>query len=57
MKHAKEKLQKVIDADNMKLLETFEKKDTQKKLAHYQKTGKWDDVSIDHGGDIILWES
>lgn len=51
------KKQKVIDADNNTLLETFDKKDTKKKVKEYEAMGKWDDVSVDHDGDIVLWES
>lgn len=49
-------MKKVIDADNQKVLETFEVKDTEKKVAYYQSLGKWNDVSVDRDGDIILWE-
>ena len=47
---------KVIDADNQKILETFDETETEFKLQYYESLGKWDDVSLDHNGDIILWE-
>lgn len=49
-------MKKVIDADNQRVLETFEEKDTDSKVAYYQSLGKWNDVSVDRDGDIILWE-
>jgi len=49
-------MKKVIDADNNKLLEEFDKSQTDEKVEYYKSLGKWDDVSIDCDGDIILWE-
>ena len=49
-------MKKVIDADNQKVLQTFEEKDTEKTLAYYRSLGKWNDISVDRDGDIILWE-
>ena len=49
-------MKKVIDADNNKLLEEFEEKETNKKVEYYTSLGKWEDVSVDRDGDIILWE-
>jgi len=49
-------LKKVIDADNQKLLEYFDEKDTAKTMNKYAGIGKWDDISLDCDGDIILWE-
>jgi len=48
---------KVIDGDTMKCLETFEESQTQQMLEKYQELGKWDDVSVDSDGDIILYEN
>ena len=47
---------RVIDADNNKVLEWFTIPETEDKVKHYQSLGKWKDVSVDHAGDIILWE-
>lgn len=49
-------LKKVIDADRQKILETFEKRNTRMVIKKYTDMGKWDDVSTDKDGDIILWE-
>ena len=46
----------VIDADNQVLLERFDEKDTEERVAYYESLGKWDDIGVDQGGDIILWE-
>ena len=56
MKYTKERLKKVIDADNNKLLEEFRKEETYKKVKYYKSLGKWDDITVDRSGDIILWE-
>jgi hypothetical protein len=49
-------MKKVIDADNMKILEHFEESDTDKILKRYENMGFWQCVSVDRAGDIILWE-
>ena len=49
-------MKKVIDADNMKLIEYFDVSETEAKLNYYSSLGKWDDVGVDINGDIILWE-
>ena len=49
-------MKKVIDADNNKLIETFDEKETDSKVKYYESLGKWDDFSVDRDGDIILWE-
>ena len=46
----------VIDADHMVVLEVFKKENTKEVLEKYEQTGRWEDVSIDCNGDIILWE-
>ena len=46
----------VIDADNMKVLEQFHIEDTEQIKSRYEAMGKWNEISIDQGGDIILWE-
>jgi len=46
----------VIDADNMKLLEKFSEEETDALVEKYKSTGRWNDISVDLGGDIILWE-
>ena len=46
----------VIDADNMTLLEHFSEEETDALVEKYKSTGKWNDISVDLGGDIILWE-
>ena len=51
------KTKKVIDGDTMKCLETFEESQTPQMLEQYQALGKWDDVSVDNDGDIILYEN
>lgn len=48
---------KVIDGDTMKCLETFEESQTQMVLEKYKSLGKWNDVSLDADGDIILYEN
>jgi hypothetical protein len=47
---------KVISGDTMQIVETFDPKETDEKVKHYQSLGKWNDVSVDRDGDIILWE-
>jgi len=49
-------MKKVIDADNMKILEHFDQSETDKILKRYENMGFWADVSVDQAGDIILWE-
>ena len=51
------KNKKVIDADNQVILEYFDEKDTAKTINKYAGMMKWDDISIDRSGDIILWEN
>ena len=46
----------VIDADNQVKLEEFDKSDTEKVKSKYEAMGRWDDISIDREGNIILWE-
>ena len=46
----------VFDADVPVVIDRFNEKDTEEKLAYYKSLGKWGDVSVDQGGDIILWE-
>ncbi len=47
-------MKKVIDAQTMKCLETFQASDTEKVLAKYRALGRWDEVETDADGDIIL---
>lgn len=47
---------RVIDADNNKILETFDPKYQHTVQKKYEAMGKWTDVSVDCDGDIILWE-
>lgn len=49
-------MKKVIDAENMVCLETFNLEETQIVLEKYENDGRWEDVSIDIDGDIILYE-
>ena len=49
-------MKNVIDADNEKILEYFEESDTKMIKEKYEIIGKWDDISIDFNGDLILWE-
>lgn len=49
-------MKKVIDADNMKILEHFYESDTDRILERYENMGLWDDISVDQAGDIILWK-
>ena len=50
-------MKKVIDGDTMKCLETFDENQTQTILEKYQELGKYDDISVDTDGDIILYEN
>lgn len=45
---------KIIDGDNMKVLKYFDAEDTDSIVEHYKNVGKWDDVSVDIDGDVIL---
>ncbi len=47
----------VIDADNMRVLETFEESEIANIIIKYETIGSWEDISIDHDGDLILWET
>jgi len=47
---------KVIDGDTMKCIEIFEESQTDVVIKKYQSLAKWDDVSVDADGDIILYE-
>ena len=49
--------QMVIDADNQQMIEEFDTTDTETVLARYKEDGRWEDVSVDRDGDIILWET
>jgi hypothetical protein len=51
----KTETKKVIDGDTMKCLETFDEDETKTVVKKYTDIGKWDDVSIDSDGDIILY--
>jgi len=46
----------VIDADNNVILHKFEADRTDFVLNHFKRLCKWNDVSVDQGGDIILWK-
>lgn len=52
----KQKTRRVIDADNQVILEYFAPIVTTKIKAKYEAMNKWNDISIDHDGDIILWQ-
>ena len=52
----RQKTQKVIDADNQVIFEYFAPVATKLTLAKYQSMNKWNDISVDQSGDIILWE-
>lgn len=47
---------RVIDGDNMKVLEFFDPKDVDTIVARYRAMGKWNDVDVDSSGDVILFE-
>lgn len=47
---------KVIDADNNRLLETFQESEKDQILEKYENDGRWEDVAFDCDGDLILWE-
>lgn len=49
-------MKEIIDADNMKIIGYFDEEDTEKEIAEFEETGKWNDVSVDQSGDIILWK-
>lgn len=53
----KQKTKKVIDADNQVILEYFAEVSTRLTLSKYQSMNKWNDISLDRSGDIILWEN
>ena len=48
-------MKKVIDGENMCILEYFHEDETDMMLKKYQNLGKWSDISVDRDGDIILW--
>jgi len=48
-------MKKVIDGDLMECLETFNPEETNEILQKYENEGRWEDVSIDSDGDIILY--
>lgn len=48
-------MKKVIDGDSMRCIETFEESQTEQMIEKYQSLRKWDDVSVDSDGDIILY--
>lgn len=50
------KTRKVIDGDTMKCLEMFEENQTKQILEKYKALGKWDDISVDIDGDIVLYK-
>ena len=50
------KTKKVIDGDNMRLIEWFNPKDLQKVLKRYRESKKWVDVGVDVDGDIIVYK-
>jgi hypothetical protein len=50
------KKQRVIDGDNMRMLEFFAAEDTNSVLARYRAMGKWDEVEVDGEGDVILYK-
>lgn len=52
----KQKTQKVIDADNQVILEYFAPVETRLIKTKYQTMDKWNDISVDRSGDIILWK-
>jgi len=49
-------MKKIIDADNQKILELFDVKDSKKIKDKYIAMNKWDDIEFDYDGDLILWE-
>jgi len=51
-----EQLRWVIDADRQVKLKQFNVKDTKETVRYYESLGKWNDVSVDRDGDIILWK-
>jgi hypothetical protein len=52
-----DKVQKmVIDADNQKCIGYFKVSETEETKAKYETMNKWNDISIDRNGDLILWE-
>lgn len=52
----KYKRRRVIDSDNQRVIEVFDNSETDLKLKQYENDGRWEDVSVDRDGDIILWE-
>lgn len=50
-------IQKVIDGDNMKIVETFKACDTKRILQKYENLGVYADVGVDIDGDIVLYKN
>lgn len=49
-------MKNVIDADNNDVIRRFLKSNTKEVLKSYQEDDRWEDVSLDCDGDIILWK-
>lgn len=50
-------MKKIYDGDNLKLLGEFPEEKTEEYIEIYKSYGKWQDVSVDINGDIILFEN
>lgn len=49
-------MKRVIDADNMKVIDYFNESDTQQKVQELIATGRWEEVSVDRDGEIVCWK-
>ena len=48
---------RVIDCETNTIIERFDKSQTDQMIEKYKLIGKWEDVSVDRDGDLILWEN
>lgn len=51
-----EKQFKVVDGDNLVLMDTFTEDEREETLKRYQEDGRWEDVDFDADGDLILFK-
>lgn len=50
-------LRKVIDGDLMKVIDTFDVKDTEQVIQKYRDLGRWEEVLTDNDGWIVLYKN
>lgn len=46
---------RIINVDTMKVIGTFDDSETDERIQELEKQG-WVDPSVDHDGDITVWE-